>query len=544
MVDWKDAESFNAAVFVLNNKIVNENGNPIEFNRHRFLAQPYMDNSPRQVIRKCGQVGWSVLAIIRSIHLAKFLRANVIYTLPSKSVVKDFVTPKVDPLINSNPRIKEMVGRTDSTALKSIGDRFIYFRGSWEESSAISISAHILINDEVDRSNQKVLETYRTRLDAAKMERPDLGWIWQFSNPSMPGYGVDEDWEKSDQKHWMVKCSHCNEWQYLDFPNNIDFDKKIYICRKCKRELSDEVRIRGRWVPKYFGREISGYWLSQLMAPWHSASKIIEDSKGDLGVFHNFTLGKPYQVKDQSVSRGEILKNVMPGSNPRSNVAIGVDNGIVKTYVVGNKYGIFQVGETESWEEIEELRNRYGAYMVIDANPYPAMPKKLVEKYRGKVFMHYYVQDKKQVGTIRWGDGDRRGIVESDRTKIIDAVVADFVNGDMPFTMAPQELENSGYIHHWQQMFRVVEETERGIMSPMWKHPEGKPDHFAHATVYWKVAMQKTLSDSAVIVAASAPKQEVKSIYVDENKQTQGLDLTGVVRRAAQGRKGRDWTTR
>lgn len=536
-----DAQAFNCASFVLFNNIVNENGNAIEFKYHRFLIQPYMDNTPKQVVRKAGQVGWSTLAIIRAIHLAKYLRANVIYTLPSKSVVKDFVLPKVNPLIASNPIINGMIGDTNSTALKSVGDRFVYFRGSWEEASAISISAHILINDEVDRSNQKVLGTYRTRLDAAKMDRPELGWEWKFSNPSIPGYGVDEWWEQSDKKHWYIKCPHCNHQQYLSWPDSIDFKKEVYMCKKCNRELDTESRTKGHWY-RHTISDISGYWINQLMVPWHSAKKIIEDSKGDQAVFHNFTLGLPYQVKDQSVSRGDILKCLIPGANPRTNVAMGVDNGIVKHYVIGNKYGIFRVGETESWEEIENLRNQYSAYMVIDMNPYPAMPKKLIEKYRGKVYGHYYVQDKKQAGVIRWGEGDKYGIVESDRTKVIDAVVADINAQDITFNMTQTELENANYIYHWAQMYRVTETSViTGIQVGVWKHPEGRPDHYAHATVYWKIAMEKTLSHGAIVTTpAIARDREKLAPVVAPNFTMQGFDLQAALKRAQAGKKG-DW---
>ena len=166
--------------FIVNNNILSENGSPIEFKDHRFLIRPYTDTSEVQVVMKPSQIGWSVLGINKALWLAKYKKANVIYTLPSKSVVKDFVSPKVDPIIIQNPIYQSWMGKTESIALKSVGERFIYFRGSWEETSAISISAHILINDEADRSNQKVLSTYQTRLDDAKRERPDLGFIWQW----------------------------------------------------------------------------------------------------------------------------------------------------------------------------------------------------------------------------------------------------------------------------------------------------------------------------------------------------------------------------
>ncbi len=231
--DMKRAEAVSAIAWILKNNLVNENGSLIEFIDHSFLIDPYLDNTPRQVIKKAAQIGWSTLAILRSFHLARFAGANIIHTFPSRSMSKDFVVPKVDPLIQRNPIIRSIVG-VDSVFLKQIGDRFVYYRGSYENTEAISISAHILINDEYDRSNQNVLKTYRSRLDDAKRDRPELGWEWQFSNPSIPGHGVDVLWQKSDQKHWFVKCPHCNRDWYMRFPDNVDFKRKIRMCDKCK----------------------------------------------------------------------------------------------------------------------------------------------------------------------------------------------------------------------------------------------------------------------------------------------------------------------
>lgn len=526
MIDLSVGQSFNCAAWLLYNNISNENGMPLTFKRHKFLVDFYMDNSPRIVAKKCSQVGFSTTAILRSIHLAKYKKANVIYLLPSKSIVKDFVTPKVVPLINSNPAIQNVMGDTDNLGLKSVGSgkdqRFIYFRSSWDEASGIAISAHILIADELDRSNQKAIETYRTRLDAARIDRPDLAWDWRFSNPTIDGYGVDEIYQRSDQKRWFIRCSRCNHWQTLIYPDSINFKEKCYICIKCTRPLREEDRINGRWIKTFLGREISGYWINQLMAAWIPAEKIIEDSKGDQSIFHNFTLGLPYTSKDIVVNRDALLKCIFPTVNPRTDVAIGVDNGIVKHYVVGNKYGIFRMGSTEDWQEIENIRNQYDAYMVCDSNPYPTPVQKLVQRYAGKVFAHFYDEDSKETEIIRFLDGDKRGTVHSDRTKIIDSVVADINATDLLFNMTLTDLENAEYIKHWQNLYRIVDESAKGIRRGVWKtigQDSGvkKADHLAHATVLFKVALQKTLSVGGIAhTPLPRPKQpEREAVYTN-----------------------------
>lgn len=529
-IDLSQASSFNPIAWILANNFVNENGSPFEFRDHTFLIRPYMDNSPRQVIRKCAQIGWSTLAILRSFHLARYAGANIIHTFPSRNMSKDFVLPKVDPLIARNPVLKEMIG-LDSVNLKQVGERYIYYRGSFEQTEAISISAHILINDEYDRSNQQVLKIYRSRLDDARRERPELGWEWAFSNPSIPGYGVDALWGKSDQKHWFVKCRHCRDEWYLSFPENIDFEKRERVCRKCHSPFSTRDLITGRWVNKTTS-EISGYWISQMFVPWITADKIIEDSRGDQDIFHNFVLGLPFVSKDTSVTRESIIKCLAPGYNPQTNVAIGVDNGVVKTYVIGNRYGIFRIGTTEDWEEIERLRNHFGAIMVIDANPYPTVPQKLAAKYPGRIFIHYYQSDKKTLDIIRWDNM----VVKSDRTKIIDFVVSEINSRDVSFNQTEHDLEE--YITHWKNLYRIISETPQGIRKPSWETIEGRPDHFAHATVYWRVALEQTLGQGGIVMAPGPAKRGDKHPYVSPDSSVPALRMEEVLERA---RKKRTW---
>lgn len=526
--------------FVLAHGIKNENGANVEFRDHKFLVEPYNDMSPEQVQIKCSQIGGSVKDIIKALWLAKHKQANVIYTMPSKSIVKDFVTPKVDPIIKNNPIFKSWVGQTDSIALKSIGDRFVYFRGSWEESAAISISAHILINDELDRSNQKVVRTYKTRLDAAKLDRPDLGWVWQFSNPSIPGYGVDVAWQKSNQRHWFVKCRYCGFDWYLSWPESVNMETKQYICTKCHEVLSDEDRRNGRWVVKYEDRSISGYWINQMMCRWIPASKVIEDSLGDQQIFYNFTLGLPYISQDQSVSRSTVTSCISPDTNPMDHVAMGIDNGVVKTVVIGNAYGIFKIYETESWEVIEEDIKKYNAHFVIDANPYPRTPIELTNKYSGKGYIHYFVRDQKSAEIIKWGEREKSNIVESDRTKIIDLVVGELINKGVTYNLTLTQLEQ--YISDWTQLYREIKVNNQGIANPIWSTIEGRRDHFAFATIYWRIALERTMTMSGVSRTPAKRSKMQEGIVISPDNTTPAVDVKKLLEKVSKGHK--NWKTR
>lgn len=537
----------NILAFILLNQLKNENGSLIEFRDHYFMIQPYLDMSPNQAHRKCSQIGGSVKEIIKSVYVAKHLRANIIYTMPTRNAIRDFVLPKVDPILQANPALSSMIAKTNSIDLKRVGDRFIYYRGSWAQESAISISAHVVINDEKDRSNPKVIRTYNTRLDDAKRERPDLGWIWNLSNPTIPDSGVDTDYQNSCQYHWFVKCPHCNYEWFMSFPENIDFKREIYVCTKCGKELDREARRTGRWVNKRVS-DTAGYWYSQMFVPWIPASKIIKDyngGKGDQSVFFNFTLGLPYQGEDTGVTREDIVGILAPGSNPQIDNAMGVDNGVVKHVVIGNRYGIFKTYYTDDWDEIERDRNIYNATMVIDANPYPNVPTKLVKKYPGKVFIHYYDTKEKNLDVVTWGEGDRRGVVYSNRTKIFDIAVADIRSRDLEVNMTLTAADE--YIVHWTNMYRVVEEDAAGRMKAKWKTKgedtgTKRPDHYAHSTIYFLIALMKSGVSGAIVKNVEPKRNEVKNPTVSREGTIPAYDTKALLERI--NKKGKSWKVR
>jgi hypothetical protein len=507
---------WNPAMWVLDNRFINENQKPFEFDRHRYMLQPYSDSSPDQVIMKSAQVGWSVLAIIKTVHAANFLKLNVIYVLPTRNVVHDFVMPKVNPLIRRNQVMDEMVKGSDSTSLKQVGDRWVYFRGSFHEGEAISTTADLIVADEYDRSDQGVLSVYQSRLQAS-----DYGWFWRFSNPSIPGFGVHELYQDSDQMHWMVTCHWCQHQHFMgferdDFQQNhyVDPERVIYACGACHKEISTPDRKNGEWMAKYPNRERRGYWLSQMMVPWVSAKKILEQQKSmSIEVFHNFVLGLPYQASEFMLNQEAFKRATIPGLAAKTDVVIGCDSGKEKHYVIGNRDGIFNYGKTLDWDDVERLINMFDATCVIDALPDFTIPEQLARKYPGQVFVHYYTHDSKSIDVINRKEGSEFGVLQSDRTKLFDMLANEITTGKVRFFQQFSELD--GLVYHASNMYRTVAVDTRGIPHAKWETKENKPDHWAHALAYWRVGVSQALTSSEVGGVKSAERgKKPSSFYV------------------------------
>lgn len=490
-IDLSLLEHHSPTAWIVANKLVNENQKPIEFTKHRFLIEPFDDMSPDIVVKKSAQVGFSVLAILKSFWLAKERGLNTIYVLPTQDIVKSFVNPKVDPLIAGNKVIEQMV-KKDSVTLKQVGNRFIHYKGSSSQREAISTSADLLCIDEYDRCiDMSVLNTYDSRLQAS-----DYGWRWRFSNPSSVGFGVDLLYEDSDQRHWFVTCHRCNNEGYMQFTRQsnmthyIDAEKAIYACGRCRGSLSDVDRQNGRWIAKYPQRPRHGFWFSQLMAPWVSAERILQQKQeSSIEFFYNFVLGEAYTPSDLVVNREVILRACAPGLIPRTGVAIGVDqNANEQIYVCMTSQGVFDYGKVHSWEEIERLKLMYNAIVVCDPAPYPTQPKIYADKYPDWYIC--YFKDMKSLDVIQW----KGNVVYADRTKLLDTVATEIAGAKLLFRQRPYELE--AYIADWQNLYRTTVEELDGRTKSTWLKKENRESDFSFATAYARIGLARQLGSA------------------------------------------------
>ena len=503
--------------WILLNGFVNENQEKIEFDNHRFMIDFYADDSDDIVSKKSAQVGFSVAAILKSGHECEFKKQNVIYVLPTNNVIGDFVKPKVNPLITSNPAFAKVV-KDDSVGLKRIGDRSLFFKGGFSDREAISITGDILVIDEYDRMpSMSVVNTFDSRLQASKHPKR-----WRFSNPSQVGFGVDALYQDSNQLHWFVKCTHCShewymEWAKEDKAHYIDQEQGLYVCGKCGKEIIDEARRMGRWIAKYPSRKRHGYWFSQMMAPWVSAKRIIEQyEESNIEFFHNFVLGKAYTPTDMIVDRAAILRACAPSNIQKTQVAIGVDQDAGgQYYVCMTPQGIFDHGYVESWERIEHMKLMYNAVVVCDPNPYQAMPKQMAAKYSDWYLCYFKNLD--SMSAIQWKDQEQ--IVYADRTRIIDIRANEIIHARMLYREHVHQLED--VIAHWNNLYRTTEEKEDGRIKSVWIKKDDKQSDYPFAEVYARIGLTQHMGgNSEFIQPEEAPAVPVTNLTAHGNNIT------------------------
>lgn len=482
-------EQYSIHAFLDSYGIKTDTGRLLDFYSHPFMWDIYKDLSPRQVIMKAAQVTMSTCATLKALWICRNEKIDLIYTLPTESDRNTFVGSKVNRIIAQNPILQEWIKDKDSIEQKQVGDNFVHFRGTWTQRAAIMVPSDLNIYDEIDSSKQDIIEQYATRLQHSKKK-----WQWYFSHPSAPDFGVDRYWQKSDQKHWFIKCGACEKEQYLDWPDSIDQEKGIYVCKSCHAEITDDMRRKGRWFAKYKDREYSGYWIPLLICPWVPAKEIVSYYKDKTEeYFYNKVLGKPFVGADNKLTWEKFAQNLTGESRTPSKdtqVILGIDTGLKLDFVLGDLKGIFFTGTASDYDEFDEYMERWPkAIAIVDAGGDLIGCRKFFEKWQGRVFLCHLGADRKTKELVQWKEGDEYGNCIVDRYRIIQMVVDDF--GQRRLRVWGNEDDWSEYYQDWRNLTRIK------VLDPItgelrgYKWVRSGRDHKALATCFFRVGLDK-----------------------------------------------------
>lgn len=480
------AKSKRILLFIAAESIKNEQGLPIEFIDRAFLIDIYRDKSANLCVLKAPQIGLTTLMVIKTFWTAKYLHKDIIYTLPTQSDVQDMASGKINRIVAQNQAFRDWIKDHDSVESKQVGTNTIYYRGTWTSKAAMMVASQLNVHDEVDASKDSVIEQYETRLQATAD-----GWRWYFSHPSLPDFGIDKYWQISDQKHWFVECPECGAFEYLEWPQSVNFTKRCFQCKKCHAELSDDDRRNGQWVAKFPGRQFSGYWVSQLMCPWITADKILTDfTEKTPEYFYNYVLGLPYAGGDAKLTKEALFQNLtghqdLPDRDER--VILGVDTGAKIDFVLGNaRLGLFHHGDSANFAECDEFMKKWPLCIaVIDAGGEQIVTKEFCERWPGRAFIARY-KASNDGEIFKWGE---QGQVYYDLDKAWQLVVDEFRTKRIPL----QGTEDMWWEYwlDWKNMSRKkLFNKQTGMFEGIEWVRSGR-NHRASATLFWRIGMSK-----------------------------------------------------
>lgn len=448
---------------------------------------------PDQVHEKATQMGNTSMAFLRSIHgcIHKF-PLGVIYYFPTDHAVYDFSRTRIKPLVQKNKVIQDSMEDTDNVGVKRVGRSFMYFRGLKSITAVLSAPADMVVLDEMDRAAPDACEAAYERLSASSFK-----WILRLSNPTIPDYGINKEFQKSDQRFWLLKCRACGEWTCLEdeFPNCFLRTANMCVpwCKKCHRMLD---KNDGAWVAKYPDRvEKHGYHYSQLFSStvdgidiWNRYQDAM--ASGRLQVFYNFKLGMPYASAKEQLTI-EMVKACAVKFFPRDPfkssepVFMGVDQGR-DLHIVFKRLGPLK--KILTWFAIEKDFEQLDKYVekcqicIIDGMPEMRKARELASRHQGKVFLNFYNEHQK--GSARWNE--EQMTVEENRTESLDA--SHEMIAKQRIIIPRHDALMDEYAKHCKNMAkRLEEDNETGSKRYVWV--KNGDDHFRHADNYAMIAM-------------------------------------------------------
>jgi len=497
-------------------------GKPMTYHNFPYQRQILDDLHPKQVIEKSAQMGISEIMLTKLFWFGDYNMGKAIYTFPTFKDMLQYAASRLPQIIEGsidctpddpywnmkmvdNPKtyIQSML-YVNNASMRRINDFFIYYKGTFGDGSAISVDSDWNIHDEVNFSNQNVLNKFKSRLGAS-----DMKWEYNFSTPTIPGYGVSTMFQKSDMQMWHVKCPKCNAQFKMEFDRHVKelaFGKGyIYQCHGCQSLIEPDTIRNGIWIassPSNTG--VRGYHISKMMNPRFTANELVDSKNGyrRISDFYNFDLGESYSEKSTALTL-EIMRGIqrpyqMWGSAKKEHQAVmGIDQGDILWVTISvpdeidpSKEKIIYVESIDSqdyddedpFQRLPELWDRYNIqYAVIDGNPNKNSARWFKNKYPGRVCMAFYT-------ATRDGDMSYRldeGMANIDRTEMFKGLFNDIVTNKLitPSGFDIMERFNS---HHIALKKETEENDDTGERKEYFIRTGH--DHLAHANLYRKVA--------------------------------------------------------
>ena len=472
-------------------------GTPFDLRRYPFLFDLFDEEHGDIVIRKGAQLGFTACMVLRTIDMALHTyKRGVLYLMPTRDDVSDFSKSRFDRMMKENPALSGLVSGTDATNIKRIGETFLYFRGSKGKSGLKSIPVDAVVFDERDE-----METSQVRLAMTRLDGSAFRHSVSLSTATIPDFGVDHDYQLSDQRTWMIRCGGCGAWtcMELDWPDSMTRDRagKAYrACKRCRKPIS----VRGgQWVAAHpTGREKRGYWISQLCSPTVSPQIILdefEDPAHDPREFANSRLGLPWADAEDLLD--ETTLRAVTTDQPRRRSAqgpcfLGADIGKHDIhYFVGEKregmLDLVDYGTVPDFPDLLDVMVRCNVAVAVLDEMAETRKVREFKAAHGEVWGCWY-SDAQRTG-YDWGVRERR--VAVNRTELLDQ--SHRIITQKLCTLPRIDDRWPELVKHMTNLARMVtDEAQTGLPKIRWVVRGGrKLDHFRHAFAYAVLAAEQ-----------------------------------------------------
>lgn len=494
-----------------------------------YIRDLLRDPHPFLVIQKAAQIGISELLVSIALFAAATAyagRGHVLYLLPTAERAEQFSQVRIADAIAESPPLTALVGPTeerprlpDNARVRSVGAGTLYVRGGREPASIRGIDADLVILDEADEMDERLIQEAFQRLGSSR-----AGRVIAASTPRAPELGINELYLRSDRRRYWLPCPRCGAAQPLEWDANFSVDGIRCRERGCRAQL--DVWAEGEWRAELPGNtDVRGYQLSRLYSPFADFRQMewLADSPGLTAQreFINSVLGEPFEPPGGSLSSGELDAARREYSLPDNHVGptwMGVDQGAVQHVVVreraGQEWRLVFAGTLQRIADVADLARRFGVCsVVIDAAPSTHEAQDLIAACHAVDIRAYAAYYTRHDGRIEVLSRERR--VNIDRTFALDRMYAELRDGTRTLPDNARDLGGrirDGRGEYYRQLTtpkRILEEDAHG--TAVYRYHASRDDHFAHAEVYCLAAAEAYNAPdiTAAWVTAAAVNREL-----------------------------------
>lgn len=499
-------------------------GKHFTFDDHEFQKDILGDTAPTSIIVKCAQIGLSELAYRYAIAACCTQDDfTVIYTFPAAGDAEKNAKTRIDPLIEGSPEVRRLVNpNLNNSETKQFGrNSFLFFKGTFSSTQALSTPANAVIHDEWDKSDTTQGSVYVSRLQHKPHRIRKI-----FSTPTIEKFGVSKEAETARRLKHMAQCNRCN---HMFLPNyftdivvpgwdrsleeitkrnihTIRWQEAHLKCPKCGKDPQLH-HSRMQFVCENSGEnhEANAWYVSPFSA--HNILKpaylVNTSTKFErYSEFKNQTLGITAEEKNDSIQEGDIIDAEMPNLGSSELHCMGSDMGITCHICIGRIAvdGTFlivhreQVHYTHFERRSAELAREYRVIQhVMDSQPYLDLVTRIT-KSRPNNWGAIFVNTKSPLAfTVQQEEADAKEgkmdlkLVKVNRTAALDNLLGVIKDGNWRINSSDL---NEEYRAQMQTLKRVQKFTKDGELTYVWEKTGQENDHFHFATLYLWIATQ------------------------------------------------------
>lgn len=496
-------------------------GRPFTFDRYPFQKQIADDLHGNMDVIKPSQIGLTECQIRKSLgFITRNQGTTLIFTFPKEQMFKKQSTTRIKPLVDEeavfNLETRSGDKPTRSMGLYQIGSSFMHVTGA-TEGDATSISADVVMNDEVDLTDQNMLALFNSRL-----QNSDHKINQRFSTPTFSNYGIDKGFQGSDQHQYLCRCSACNHWNWPQFSRShveipglsddvadfteidtamideglIDLVNAYVKCEKCHAPLDLGNTELREWVPKYPSRthhrgyQVHPFSTDRLGVDYIITQMLKYSQRGYMRGWYNTVLGQAFTDGNSRLSTSDIEQMFtgqpsVPSADIIAPTWIGIDMGQTCHVIVAQgedveslhaiRFEEVPVQRIEAY--VEELLATYNVIGgACDRHPYTPTADAIWALSQGRIVPVEY-RGQKAINLVKDQLTEQVTHVQANRTLLID----DFVR-----VVRQKRFRASGYgtqraiiIEHLRDMVRDENPEEEA----KWVKLTGN-DHFFHAGAF------------------------------------------------------------